>query len=46
MMLLLGILIGIFLSAVALVLDATKSKRPKVWIDENYQVHLVKKRRK
>ena len=44
-MLLLGILIGIFLSAVALVWDATKSKRPKVWIDENYQIHLITKKK-
>ena len=43
---LIGLLAGIFLSAVALVWDASKDKPQLVWMDENYKIHLIKKRRK
>lgn len=42
--LLLGILIGVLLSAVALVWDACKSKKPRVWIDDDYKIHLIKRK--
>lgn len=45
-MLLLGILIGIFLSAVALVWDASHDKPKLVWMDQDYKLHLVKRKRK
>ena len=43
---LIGLLAGIVLSAVALVWDASKDKPQLVWMDENYKLHLIKKRRK
>lgn len=45
-MLLLGILIGIFLSAVALVWDACHNNPKLVWMDQDYKLHLVKRKRK
>lgn len=44
MTLLLGIIIGIFLSAIAMAWDACKSRRPKFWIDDNYKLHLIKRK--
>ena len=41
-----GLLAGIFLSALALVWDASKDRRQRVWMDENYKIHLVKHRRR
>lgn len=43
---LLGLLVGIFLSVLALVWDASREKPQLVWMDENYKLHLVKKKRK
>lgn len=40
-----GLLVGIFLSALALVREAGKDTRQRFWIDENYKIHLIKKRR-
>ena len=41
-----GVLAGIFLSALALVWDASRDKPQLVWMDENYKIHLIKKRRR
>lgn len=42
----LGLIIGILLSAVAISIEIGKDKRQLVWMDENYQFHAVKKRKK
>lgn len=42
---LLGLLVGIILSAIALVWDSSRQKPTLVWMDENYKIHLVKKRK-
>lgn len=40
-----GLLVGIFLSALALVWQASKDTRQRFWIDENYKFHLIKRKR-
>ena len=44
-MFILGIIIGILLSFVAMVWDASHDKPKLVWMDENYKLHLIKRRR-
>lgn len=43
---LLGLLIGIILSALAIVYEVTKDKRALIWMDENYELHPVKRKKK
>lgn len=41
----LGLFVGILLSAVAIVWDSSRQRPTLVWMDENYKIHLVKKRK-
>ena len=40
-----GLLAGILLSAIAIAWEVSKDKPQLVWMDENYKIHLVKKKR-
>lgn len=42
----LGFIVGVILVALALAWEIGKDKRRLVWMDENYQLHPVKKPRK
>lgn len=42
----LGLVIGILLSLIAISIEITKDKRDLIWMDENYELHPVKRRRK
>ena len=39
-------LVGILLTALALAWDSGRDKPQLVWMDENYKLHLVKKKKK
>ena len=45
-MLLIGIIIGIVLSFLAMLWDADRQRPTLVWMDEDYKLHLVKRRKK
>lgn len=40
-----GLILGILLSAIAIAWEVSKDKPTLVWMDEDYKLHLVKKRR-
>jgi hypothetical protein len=40
-----GLFLGILLSAIAIAWEVSKDKPTLVWMDENYKLHLVKKRK-
>lgn len=42
----LGLVIGIVLSLVAISIEIAKDKRKLIWMDEHYELHPVKRRRK
>lgn len=42
----LGLVIGIVLSLVAISIEIAKDKRKLIWMDENYELHPVKTRKK
>ena len=42
----LGLVIGIVLSLVAISIEIAKDKRKLIWMDENYEFHPVKTRKK
>lgn len=41
-----GFGVGVLMAALALAWEIGKDKRRLVWMDENYELHPVKKRRK
>ena len=41
-----GFIVGVLMTALALAWEIGKDKRRLVWMDENYELHPVKKRRK
>ena len=41
---LIGLLVGIVITFIAMVWDAMKDKRAKFYFDDNYKIHLTKKK--
>ena len=42
----LGLIIGMLLTVVAVLIEIAKDKRTLIWMDENYEMHLVKNKKK
>lgn len=42
----LGLVIGIVLSILAIAIEIGKDKRNLIWMDDNYELHPVKKEKK
>lgn len=42
----LGLILGIILSAVAIAIELNNNKDELIWMDENYELHPIKKRKK
>lgn len=42
----LGLVIGIVLTALAVSIEIAKDKRTLIWMDDNYELHPVKTRKK